>query len=213
MKINVTQFTTLLFIVPLLIFGQNNSWNGIVPLYSTKSDVEKIPSIKQDKCLVAKNTYYCSYLLENQRITVNYAQDKCKGEIPGFDVPRDTVLTISVYDLKEANELFRSLKKNKDKFFLTIDDVFHGFWTNAEEGIRYPFSNSDKAPTSVIFIPKRTDDKLRCNGFPPFSPEGQHFTMDTNHFYNPKFNKKDQLNRILSLLDRFIFELETNEVK
>src|SRR6266850_6493366 len=91
----ITMITTyLICLIGLLCIPQNNSWHGIVPLHSTRKEVEKIlgPSFPESK---GNDAIY--YYTENERVFVLYSNGPCDVQPSnGWDVPHDTVIQVSV---------------------------------------------------------------------------------------------------------------------
>ena len=67
---------------------QKIGWRGIVPLRSTRTHVERQLGLFDVKC-------QC-YETEKEIVHVGYASAPCTGDVPGWNVPRDTVLSITV---------------------------------------------------------------------------------------------------------------------
>ena len=61
------------------------NWRGIVPLRSTRADVERL--------LGRPNAKYERYQIENEEATVTFSKGECAE---GWKVPRDTVLSITI---------------------------------------------------------------------------------------------------------------------
>lgn len=81
-------------------FPGEKGWRGIVPLHSTRSDVEKLFGRPSNQCM-------CAYYSEDVNVFVVYAAGDCKnGGTAGWNVPPDTVIRFDVVPKKE-----RSLSK------------------------------------------------------------------------------------------------------
>jgi hypothetical protein len=207
MRRNILQISILIFVTTVFSYGQSNSWNNLTPLRSTRADVEKLLGKPKDNvCSLG-----CEYETAKEKIRVSYAYNKCSGA--GWSVPTDTVLRITVSSLENSGKSFDQLNLDRNKFSSTIDDAVYGTWTNSEEGLSYYFSNGDKEFIELSYIPKKADNYLRCDGFPPYTPEGQHFTMDTALFYNPKFSKKESLYDVFARIDSFTINLMSDSYK
>lgn len=191
-----TIFSILIFISASSGYGQTNSWNNLTPLFSTRADVERIlGSPKEDKY------FCCRYETPKERISVTYAIGKCKE---GWNVQKDTILSLTVSLNSDIGKSFEDLKLDKNKFSLSADDAFYGNWTNAEQGLQYSFSNIERELQSITYLPKKSDNNLRCSSVPPFLPEGRHYPYEKISFQNRSLSKKDNLFRIYALLDNFI---------
>src|SRR4028118_123386 len=135
-------------------------WKGIVPLHSTRSDVEKLLGQPQGKC-------NCIYLTEHETVTMRYAADKCKGQLSGWNVPSETVLSFSV--IPRLERAFDELKLDKNEFVVTAGDAGFNYYTSSNKGIQYVVSSTDKL-RGINYTPSTSDSYLRCKGFPAFNP-------------------------------------------
>lgn len=187
----------LILVSAAFVQAQINSWKGLTPLNSNRADVEKLFGKP------AESDYCCSrYETPDEKIEIVYSADRCKE---GWDVAKDTVLSIAVSPKSDTVRSFDDLKLVKSDFSSTFDDAFFGTWTNADAGLQYYFGNQDLIFYRVTYIPKKSDNDLRCNGFPPFAPEGEHYPYEKFPFRDLALSRKDNLNRIYALIDAFIF--------
>lgn len=147
----------IILCVSLLGFGssQNNGWKGIVPLHSTRVDVERLlgPALSQCRC---------DYKTETENLFVLYSAERCAKGVPKvWNVPRDTVISIIVTPKEEPklSDLGIDLKK-----FTKVEDPElrgHFTYTNLEEGVTYSISD-DGVVTGIEWFPARKDNCLRC---------------------------------------------------
>lgn len=180
------------------VFAQSNSWNGLTPLRSTRADVEKLFGAAK-RCLSG-----CEYQTEKETIYVFYPRHHCDG---GWNVRKDTVIEFAIPS-SEKGKSFDDLKLDENKFSSTTDDAIFGTWTNPEDGLRYYFRNFREQLLSVAYIPKKSDNQnMRCDGFPPYAPEGWHYTREITDFYNPKLSKGDNFNEIVGGFLKTFIEL------
>lgn len=198
MKRNSLKILISLFILTSSAYSQSNSWNDLTPLRSNRQDVEKLLGKPTDD-----EPYGVTYKTEKEKVQVLYTSEKCEN---GWDVPKDTVLRMEVYD-SDVGKSFDELKLDKNLFSHTVDDAFYATWTNTDEGVQYYF-NGYQQLESITYLPKKSDNYLRCNGFPSFQPEAQHYPFDKFLFYNPALSKKESLYSVFSRLDNFIFSLQ-----
>ena len=198
MKINSLKTLIILFFLTSFTYSQSNSWNDLTPLRSNRLDVEKLLGKPTDD-----KPYGVRYKTEKETVRVIYTSEKCEN---GWDVPKDTILRITVYE-SNVGKSFDELKLDKNLFSHTVDDAFYATWTNTDEGVQYYF-NGYQQLESITYLPKKSDNDLRCDGFPSFQPEGEHYPFDTFLFYNPKLSKKESLYSVFSRLDNFIVSLK-----
>lgn len=192
-----------LFTTPIVTYGQSNSWNGITPLYSTRADVEEQLG-KPKECNVLG---WCEYKTNNEKVAFSYIEFRCED---GWNVPKDTVISIRTFPYSLLNRSFEELNLERIRFTYSVDDAFYGTWTDGKNGISYYFSNVDKELIFIQYFPQKSDNNLRCNGFPPFSPEGFYFPAETIRFYNPSINKRENLYRQIASLDNLYQALKSS---
>ena len=133
-------------------------WNGIRPLHSTRSDVERIfgPNVRPCK------TLWCIYNLKEETVWIQYASGPpCGHEVENaWKVPRDTVVEMNVR-FKQERPL-SELKFDLSKFVRTVDNHVIGwiYYTNRREGIEI---EGNQLTASVInYFAEEKDYRLRC---------------------------------------------------
>lgn len=131
-------------------------WKGIIPLHSTRADVERLLGSSTGEC-------NCLYKTEDAAVYVEYAVDRCRGGLPGWNVPKETVLRLTV-TLRTAQQ-FSDLKLDRSKHKIRQDDTFTTYYSNKEEGIEYAVSTEGNI-SSISYVPSIKDKNLRCVGFP-----------------------------------------------
>jgi hypothetical protein len=146
---------SLVIAVTFVLPQHTTEWRGIVPLRSTRTQVEQILGPLNIQC-------QC-YSTETEIIRVEYAQGACKGILPGWNVPADTVLSVEVLPKKPL--LFSDLNLRTEDFVKTADDTVTTHYGNGESGFRYSVSSMGKV-TSIWHGPSVKDNHLRCTGFP-----------------------------------------------
>ena len=140
-----------------LVFAQNSAgWRGIVPLQTTRSQVEQLLGPMNVRC-------NC-YSTPNETVHVEYATSPCKGYLAGWNVPTDTVLSLQIYPKDRI--LFSELKISKEEFVKTVDDATFSHYANGQKGLRYSVA-SEGILESIWYGPSVTANHLRCAGFPP----------------------------------------------
>ena len=153
MKCHMNLLITI--IVAYLVQSESSGWRGIEPLQSTRAQVERQFGAFDQKC-------QC-YKTENEFVRVNYATGPCTGELPGWNVPRGTVLSLTV--LPERVASFSEWEPNNEDFVKTTDHAFATYYGNGRRGIRYSVSQSGIV-TQISFMPSIKDNHRRCAGFP-----------------------------------------------
>ena len=117
-------------------FSQQEGWRGIVPLHSTRADVERIlgPS--------PETGYGVTYDLGTESVTIEYSSCRCcEPKEHRWNVRNYTVVRISVS--AEEKPRFSDLKVDRSKFKEIKDDHLPD-WTNYrsnETGVTYQVLN------------------------------------------------------------------------
>ena len=146
----------MLVATPTVVVSQKSvGWHGLVPLKSTRVEVERILGTFDAKC-------QC-YATQNEVVHVTYAAGRCKGRLAGWNVPADIVLAFTVSPNEKA--LFSTVENKKADFIKTSDDTFTNYYADARRGIRYSVS-WDGFVQDISYVPSIKDNHLRCLGFP-----------------------------------------------
>jgi hypothetical protein len=163
-----TLVTRLAFLVlPLTIFaGDVNAepWRGIVPLKSTRSDVERLLG----KPLPGNMNFYVTYKLESEEVRVRYAdkslctrKDECECRVPD-----DTVLNVVVRPKTTIN--FSALALDQSKFHPIVnpESANNVAYSNSDAGLMYVISKRDDLVLYVQYGPTAKDcaDALKPAG-------------------------------------------------
>lgn len=149
----------LLIVLVAVTPTQANEWRGIVPLHSTRADVERLlgpPSIDRSEITF--------YEFDKEEVSFNYAKGLCGIESSGWNVPRDTVISITIRPKPNLLKL-TDLKLDESKYKKEKDehvwDIFA--YTDEEEGVRYRVDTRDNSIViSIEYFPAAKDDHLRC---------------------------------------------------
>jgi hypothetical protein len=129
------------------------SWRGIVPLRSTRADVEKI--------LGKPSTSNHVYKIGAGTVDVTYSQQRCEQSAPSgwgsWNVPSDTVINLSF----DADFLVSDLKiRNLEKYKLGTDSSLIAEYRLPVEGIQY--SVKGDRVVRITYGPTDKDKNLRC---------------------------------------------------
>ena len=173
---------------------QPRGWNGLVPLHSTRADVERILGRSKDRC-------NCLYKTTNESVHVEYADGTCKGFPPGWNVPAGTVLLVTVRSTNQQK--VSDLNVDLSKYVKFSDDAGTTYYAGRDDGIKYEVSQ-DGTITAVSYIPSASDNYLRCSGFPPEDAS----TTRYKHFDE---YSKSAVTDENARLDNFAVELENNQ--
>lgn len=142
----------------IVVTSQAKEWRGIVPLHSTRADVER---------LIGKpNANYGRHDFENEQAEILYSRAPCTEGLEGmWNVPRDTVIQISV---SPKNLRLSDLPVDLSQHERVKDPhvQVHTIYMNKEEGITYHvFEGGGKDDGKILKIyyePAAKDRHLRC---------------------------------------------------
>jgi hypothetical protein len=191
-KLLILFFMFLVYLPTKLILNETDGWNAITPLKTSKKQVENILGQGENKVCES-----CIYKTENEKIIVNYAKSQCNGNLRGWNVSPDTVLTINV--IPNEKKMFSDLKIEKDKLLSFTSDSGINFYVNQEAGIVYRV-NALNFLTQTDYLPLESDNLLRCKGFLPYNPIGSIYPVTDS------FTERD-LPSIQGILDVSIINL------
>jgi hypothetical protein len=162
MRLSLKLAVSIIFMLSLSVVVSANEWHGIVPLHSTRADVEQLLGHPIDNP-PNKNSDNEKYKTEDRIVIILYSDGQCR-------VPKDTVLTIIV---RTAPFAFSELKLDKSRFVeKTGGDVANlSQFTNEEDGMSYEVSWKGKPTgeqreglvTSVEYYPSSKDKQLLCS--------------------------------------------------
>lgn len=136
--------------------SQAKGWRGILPLRSTRRDVERIigsPSTAGGS----------SYETPDERVFVDYSDGPCeKGWPYGWNVAADTVVTITVSPKIKAGLATLNLDESRYEKWQAghISNIFH--YTNRELGLDLEVDEFRGEVISVSYIPTATESYLQC---------------------------------------------------
>jgi hypothetical protein len=159
MKTLQTTLTALLLMVPTCPQRKPMGWHGVIPLRSTRADVVRL--------LGPPNVDGRYYEINNNTVHIDYSDGPCEKRKTGWNVPRDTVVSIS---LAPTNDLkFSELQIDKKKYKKSMDGELPNvvYYTNNAEGIT--ISVSEDEVRNIYYSPTSKDEHLRC---PSSKPNG-----------------------------------------
>lgn len=135
-----------------------NGWKALVPLRSTRNDVERLLGSPTNAC-----TELCRYDTRSERVFVRYSDEACKkGEASPLNIPPNTIVSMTVYPHPEAR--LRDLKLDERKFKKTNDPELHGYstFTSRELGVAYEVSDKNMILSIEWFGAAKNIEALRC---------------------------------------------------
>jgi hypothetical protein len=163
--------TCLIFILGVLLFAQEprslTKIRQIIPLRSTKADVEKIFGKATENYA---NT--SEYKINDDFLTVEYSTGECSSNLATYQVPKGTVIRVNVllkraidfkfvnedisnFEMEESNDTQNETYKN------LIKGVRYDVFVKSKEGVEY-----DKSPrllNSMSIFPSNKYSYLECS--------------------------------------------------
>jgi hypothetical protein len=158
MKFRFIPFLVItILLLPLI--PDAKEWRGIVPLHSTRDDVDRLIGSKKLRC----GGHSCLYDLGEETVLVSYSGEQtCKGDdaSTGWKVPRETVIEINVHFKTERalSDLGFDLTR-----FERVENKEQPGWVyyrNREEGIE--IEGGAKIATGINYFQRAEDNHLRC---------------------------------------------------
>ena len=147
------------FLIPLLLLCgltvNAEPWRGIVPLKSTRSDVEQLLG----KPLPGSLNSYVTYKVETEEVRVEYADHKLCSRPDRCDcrVPDDRVLHIVVRPKTIIK--FSSLELDRSQFHPIVnpENANNVAYSNSDAGLMYVISKRDDLVLYVQYGPTLKD--------------------------------------------------------
>jgi hypothetical protein len=139
---------------------QTDGWRGVVPLRSTRKDIERLigPAYDATKSL---------YKTDQENVSVRYSEGPCVGST-SWKVPPDTVLDITITPRPYGKIRLADLDIDRNKFNREDDHELLNYYNliNEEAGITI-YAYKDRATgedriTGINYKPAARDKNLRC---------------------------------------------------
>ena len=137
---------------------KGQDWRQIIPLESTRADVERLLGS-------TTGAYFGEYELKQGSLFIEYSSGPCRPERKGgWNVPRDVVIMVNFSPKRRTR--IAELKLDPKKFKKVVDEHVIGilYYVNDEEGITYQVQRGKI--DFVEYGPKQRDAHLYC-GDPP----------------------------------------------
>lgn len=152
---------TVAILVCLVVFtpraASGKGWKGIVPLHSTRADVDKLlgPPKGEDS----------GYEIGGEQVLISYPSQGCQEGLPGgWKVPSNTVISITISpakDLQLADVLVPG--RNYDQIYRVHSPQLVDY-VDVSEGVRYAAIDGS-VQTVTYFASEADDKKLRCGEY------------------------------------------------
>ncbi|HSS22565.1 MAG TPA: hypothetical protein VLL54_21010 [Pyrinomonadaceae bacterium] len=140
--------------------GKLNVWRGLVPLRSTRHDVERV--LGDSKSSSPPDYVYDT---KNENIIVRYSTDTCsRAPNVEWDVPINTVVSITVSP--KADLLIRDLHLDLQEYGRSELAHPQGLirYVSAEDGVQIESKLQDgcEVVMSITYTPTTKDNRMRC---------------------------------------------------
>ena len=168
----------LIFLTLILIHSaEAKDWRGIVPLRSTRADVERLLGQPEQGSGGV-------YQTGDESISVSYSEKPCDY---GWQVPPGTVINISVRPKNPPT--LASLKLDERKYEKRNDPHAESlrYYVNPEEGINYTVDAG--VVTGIEYYSSAKDNKLRCATVKDLTGGAKNFSK-FDEYINPADEKK-----------------------
>jgi hypothetical protein len=134
------------------------AWRGIVPLHSTRADVERI--------LGKPTRLDYIYDLDEGTVRVMYVRQRCEQGVPSgwgnWNVVKDTVIHVWV----ETDFSVRKLRvRNLEQYKWYTDDSLATYYRLPAQGLEYTVRNGKVL--SITYGPTKKDEGLLCQKHVP----------------------------------------------
>lgn len=138
----------------------SNAWRGLVPLMSTRADVERL--LGSSKGSLA-GSY--AYETKEEKVRVVYSEGSCTPSLEGqWNAPVDTVLSVTVFP--QTKVLVDSLRLDRRIFSRTQEAHPENwlYYVSAEKGVMVHAeqNNACEEVMSITYRPTTKDERLRC---------------------------------------------------
>jgi hypothetical protein len=194
---------SFLFLVLIAIAPpQANSWHGIVPLHSTRADVERILGSPTPD---SKAKDAADYRTANERIFVLYSTGPCDVKPSnGWNAPRGTVIKVSVEP--NVKPKLSDFKLDESKYEKNRDPELpdYMYYTDDENGIVITVNTAEGVLTNITYWPTSKENSLRCStateNYQIFGFDAYKFAEYSNISWA---DQREQLDGFATLLSQF----------
>ncbi|MFS8085108.1 MAG: hypothetical protein ACMG6H_05720, partial [Acidobacteriota bacterium] len=207
MKIKTATTITLLACVLVLApkAASAKTWRGIVPLHSTRADVERLlgPPTLEDS----------GYEIDDDRAFIVYASRGCREGLPGgWNLLQNTVVEIRVSSDREIilADVAGSMKTLEHIYGVNTSQIDY---LNSEEGVRY--TTVDGLVRAITYLGSAEDEtQFACGGYKYAVPVPEGAKLIRFEQYPFDSYGKLPFEEAMARLDIFMTQLlESNKVK
>ena len=153
-------FVCVAMVFLMVSVAQAKDWRGVVPLHSTRADVERL--------LGRPRSDYWHYDFEEESAHIEYSDSPCEEGLPGgWNVPKDTVVEIYTVPKKDL-KLSDVLVTDRDYRQIRAAHTQHIYYVDASEGVRYTVWEGEVQ--NISYLPSAKDKPLSCGEYKYASP-------------------------------------------
>src|SRR5438067_805780 len=137
----------------------SNSWHGITPLVSKRTDVEKLLGLPTAD---SKAADAAEYKTRTERVFILYSTGPCSAQPSnGWNVPAGTVIEISVEPIPKTR--ISDLKLDAARFAKIRDPevLFLTYYTSEEQGLSIEVNTDDGLVNKFRYLPWYKNYNLR----------------------------------------------------
>jgi hypothetical protein len=149
----------LVTIPPVLSKDQEQGWHGIIPLITTRADVEAMlgPPVKENSSI---------YETGQETVSIVYSDFPCKEGLAGaWNVSRDTVIRIRVTPKKTLR--LSDLKMESGKYQKIEHPHIDGMLSYIDEDSGVTINTRYETVEEIFYNPQAKDKKLNCSSNNP----------------------------------------------
>ena len=142
-------------------FGQTNAWNNILPLKSTRTDVEKALGSAMNHSVSRE---VVAYKTNEGKVSITYSTGPCRQKHNnGWNVPKYTVISISF--IPDSKPTLADLGFEIDKFEKRPDSgiLYATVYKNHRDGISITVRDTSGTVEFFNYFPRLADEHLRCS--------------------------------------------------
>jgi hypothetical protein len=165
-------------------FLQAKEWHGIVPLHSTRADVERILGVPE-------KPGGATYSLSNGYVYISFSDGPCIGAHGGWNVPRETVINITEIFFDPKPEV-ANLKIDESKYKKVRDQDYLSvvYYKDEEEGISIEVNMDTGLVNGITYLPAAKDNYLRCPAPAENSDDGIEDSRKFDEYSNLSFDEE-----------------------
>lgn len=199
MSSTISIITCICGLLAIISPAQTQGWRGIVPLHSTRADVEQLIGLPMMPNGI-------TYDLKNERVNIVYSDGGCaKGQPSEWNVPLGTVIGITIYPQTKLMLSDLRIDLNRFKKFINPRNPDSVYYNNEDEGISIG-TRSNEEVVVVQYLPAAKDSHLRCSNSPAkqsSESEKEYFIRKFDEYSNIPFSdEKARLDNFAIYLQR-----------